>query len=99
MESTGCCDTCGYIDCKCNEPLVRQGRKDADEDLKKYEKKEKYAVFKKHPLNPEYSFTKFHDTEIIASTEAERLCLKENCKFVVVKIIGEVEPSSKVIWR
>jgi hypothetical protein len=45
-----------------------------------------YAVVKKEPLD--YRFSRFHDDLKEAKDEAERLCRKEGCPFLVLMTVG-----------
>ena len=49
---------------------------------------ELYAVVKSNP-RCDFHFTKFHGQMFEAKEEAERLCVKEGCDFLVLKVIAK----------
>lgn len=47
-----------------------------------------------------FQFRVFHETLEEAKTEAERLCRKEECKFMVLAVVAECEMQEcPVVWR
>jgi len=57
-------------------------------------KKEWAVVMNKY----NHEFSVFHPTLDKARAEAERLCLKEGCEFLVLEIVGKCGPGA-VKWQ